>query len=65
MPFERKEAATVKYRVARRYCLRAQANIPAYERKVKMGSAYGAKYNVTGLAGRRERRAVSNAKDGE
>ena len=87
MPFERKEAATVKYRVARRYCLRAQASIPkvcedqsetqealgfgeeictpAYERKVKMGSAYGAKYNVTGLAGRRERSAASNAKYGE
>jgi len=30
-----------------------------------MGSAYGAKYNVTGLAGRRERSAVSKAKEGE
>jgi hypothetical protein len=30
-----------------------------------MGSAYGAKYNVTGLAGSRERSAASNAKEGE
>jgi hypothetical protein len=30
-----------------------------------MGSAYGAKYNVAGLAGRRDRSDVSNAKEGD
>jgi hypothetical protein len=30
-----------------------------------MGSAYGAKYKVTGLAGRSERSAVSRAKEGD
>jgi hypothetical protein len=30
-----------------------------------MGSAYGAKYKVAGLAGRSDRRAVSRAKEGE
>ena len=39
--------------------------MPLYDKNVKKGSAYGAKYSVGGLLGKRAASAVRRAREGE